>query len=307
MNKLARFQTASFEEINNDEQVIENNENEVVAPEPKEEIEEIRDTSIAISTEAFAGVEGLKSAIEKVPELLGKVTGFISNKFTNNKELVEGFYKPDTIRRLGGDSNYLAFSKREVFKSVGQKVKTIELVDVLKTGFETVVLPFVKIELVSAERVIAGIAANPQELRGVRYGDLISKTLESSYKKTVKDLSDCFDGKDTSSKEEFGKLYDRMADFDLSCKTISALNEDVYKININDVIGLSDRLNASFTAIVRSLENPEVRDTVSPAVVKMLSEACYQFAAQLEFYSVYLYKLRECTTAIKDTVAALKE
>lgn len=300
MNKLARFNSFGLE----DDQTVKPQTTPVVE-EKKTELEQIQIASEAISVEAFAGFDALKSAIEKVPSLLSKVTGFISNKFTKDAE-VKNIYNQTTIGRISRSANYLAYSKMRVYKSVGQKVKTLKLVNVLNVGYDTVVFPFVKTELVNAERIIANLAANPHEMKSIRFSDIISKTLDANYKQNVKDLSNCFDGKDTSSQEEFGKLYDRMVDFEEVAKTLTKLNEDVYKINIDDVMGLSERLIASFNVIVKSIETKEPGFEMSANVVKALAETCYQLAAMLEYYSVYLYKLRECTVAVKDTVDCLK-
>lgn len=302
MDKLARFTSFGIE----DDGCAVTPVTEVVeAPAEVNELEEIRVAAEAISLEAFGGVEALKNAISNVPALLSKVTGFISNKFSRDSNKMD-FYKPTTIGRISANSNYLAYSKVRVFKSVGQKSKTIELVNVLRDGFDSVVYPFVKTDLVTAERTIAHFAANPFEMKSVRHQDIISKTLDASYKQNVKNLSACFDAKDTSSEAEFGVLYDRMADYQTVVKELSKLNEDVYKININDVLGLADRLNGSFSAIVNAIENSQPGYEVSPNTVKVLSETCYQLAALLEYYSVYLFKLRECTVAVKDTTDILK-
>ena len=272
---------------------------------PEQQLEEIRVAAEAISTEAFAGLDSLKTAIEKVPALLSKVSGFITNKFSKDV-IAKGIYKPEVIGRISRSSNYLAYSKMRVYKSVGQKCTTPHLVNVLNESLTSTVSVFLKTELPRAESIIANFAANPTEMKSVRYQDIISKALDANYKASVKSLADCFDGKDTSSEEEFGKLYERNADFEHSVKELSRINDEVYKLNMEDVLRLTDRLNGSFHIIVKAIDNQEPGYDVSPNVVKTLADACYQIAALLEFYSVYLFKLRECTVAVKDTVDALK-
>lgn len=272
---------------------------------PESQLEEIRVAAEAISTEAFAGLDSLKDAIEKVPALLSKVTGFITNKF-NRENVAKSIYKPHVIGSLSRSANYLTYSKMRVYKSVGQKCTTAHLVSVLDQALASTISVFLKVELPHAESVIAKFAADPMEMKSVRYQDIISKTLDGNYKASVKSLADCFDGKDTSSEEEFGKLYERNADFEFAIKELSRINEEVYKMNMDDVLRLTDRLNGSFHIIVSAIDNREPGYDISPNAIKTLADACYQIAALLEFYSVYLFKLRECTVAVKDTVDALK-
>lgn len=270
-----------------------------------ERLEQMRNSADAIALEAFAGAESLKAAVEKLPALLTNVSDFIKNRFSKDSN-VRGIHKPPSILKMSKSNNYLVYSKMRVFKSVGQKAKMMELVTVLEEAFYSVVLPSFKTELPAADVQLAKLATNPNELKSYRFDGFIPKRTMSSYEESVKKIGACFDGKDTSHEAMFGDIYDRNADFEAVIDMVSKLNEETYKLNINDVLGLTERLNGSFSSIVRGIESNEPGYEVSPVVVKHIADVCFQIASLLEFYTVYLFKLRECSTAVKDTVDCLK-
>lgn len=309
-NRLDRFKSFGVEDLSSDtidnktiNNVIENNDD---AEDLISDIEKIKEENEAISLEAFNGIEGLKTALTKIPEFFSKVTGFITNKFTREDKETLRIYDKTLIKKFNNNVNYVAYSKMNVYKSVGQKVKTLELVNVLNETFNNVILPAVSVELLNAEKALAMYASDPYELKSVRQQNIVSKHLEDNYNKHLKLLTNCFDIKDRSSTELFGNLYDRMLDFDETVKLLNVVNKRTYDIKIDDVLNTSERINASVSSLINSIENKNSIVTVSPESIKTLTSTCYLIAALLEFYSVYLFKLRECSIAVEDTLKAIK-
>lgn len=251
----------------------------------------------AISLEFMATPEGFKTAIQNISTQLSNISGFIRNKFSRD-HLPQNIFKNDQIKRAGSEKNYLVYSKMRVYKSVGQVCKTVDLVRVMSSIFSSTILPFIKEDLPRIEVMLANLATNKDELRSVRHGDIISKTFYSTYESNLKALSVCFNAKDGGASAQFGDLFERYADYETSCNDINEISDSLYKLNIDKVIHYTDKMDSSVQIIIQNINNGY---EISPIVIKALADSTYQLAMLLEFYSIYLYKLREINVSLRDT------
>lgn len=266
------------------------------------EIEELRVGAESISMELLATPEGLKRGIVQVSTSLRNISGFITSKF-NKEAVAQNIFKGDTIKKIGKAENYLQYSKIRVYKSVGQSCKTIELVNVMDESFKTTIMPFIKLDLPRIEKLFANLATNIEEMKSVRNADIITPAFYAKYQANLAMIGNKFNAKDTSATDTFGNLFERFADYEASCSIVAEINDEIYKLNIDKVVGSVDRMDASVQTIIANLNSGY---DVSPVVIKSLSESTYQLATLLEFYSLFLYKLREITVSLKDTGKVLK-
>lgn len=267
-------------------------------------LEEIKVSAESISTEAFNGIEKLKEAVNGLTNLFTKIRDFITSSF-NKDELKTNLSNKTVIHALTNKSNYIRLSNNMVYKAPGQKVKTIVLTKVYNNTFKDLIHPFITNTLPEIKNILANYATNHDELKNIRSDSVISKTTMAFYEKYKKEIGECFDPKDPSTTGTFESLYERNTDLEEVVKTLNGLNEEVYKTNIDEVIKMVDVINDSINMISDNIKDSNATVTVSPNVVKQLADSCYVLAAIVEFYSVYLYKLKELTVSVNDTVNAL--
>lgn len=275
--------------------------NKEVIEDCKDALAILQNKSEMISMEADAGLDSLKSSIARLPELFKRLTTFLGSKI-NQKTMTESFYQG----KLKGPSRrmpqYPELINVTVFKAPGSTVTALKLTETLFAAYKNVIEPFVNNTILNIDKYTAKLVNDPSELKSHRPIDLISKADKAQLEKSISDLTSCFDPKDTTAEATFKSQYERNQDFDTNIKLIEELNHLSFKVSGKELLKRVESVSLAVGHIVDKIEFNAPGYEFSPTTVKSLSELCFVTATFVEFYSVYMYKFREQTTAVKDTV-----
>jgi len=259
----------------------------------------------SVGMEAIGGEAGLRSAIDRLPALFKRLSTFMSVRF-NNDAPTTNFHKPETFNK-SRLPDYMAIREMTVYKAPGQQVHTLVVAEALRKAFNDVVKPLATEILPELDRFTARIVSDPSEIKSQRTFNFISKQQLFGLDEIIKILGKCFDPKDTKTEVPLQSLYARNADILEVVEKLEDINKETYKISGSEILKRVETIGLAMDILIDKITHKTPGYEFTPSVVKGLADACHDVATFVEFYSVYMFKLREQTVAVRDTLDAISK
>ena len=261
-------------------------------------LDSIRIESQMISLEAFAPSQGLKAITDRLPGLVSRVTEFVGEKFAGKAsdfKLVDAQKSVAALKLLSyGDARTMT-----LYKSVGQSVSFMELLSVLEDIQSGLIDRMLSEALVPFDTWLAIQLTNPEQLSSVRHGRSIPGFIEHDIDRYTKRLAACYD-KTTESTTELSKVIARLSDWPAIVKRSNELANKAMSTPRKDIVTITERITANLNTLIERIKSPDSNLELSGATMAALATICYNLAREIEFYSVFMYKVQMHCQAIDD-------
>lgn len=263
-------------------------------------LDSIRIESQMISLEAFAPSQGLKAVVSRLPGLVSNVTEFIGKQFADKAtefKMVNGAKSVEALKKV----TFADVRGLTIYKAPGQTVSYNELLTVLEDIQSGVIDRMVTEALIPFDTWLAVQLTNPEQLSSVRNARHIPGFIQHDIDSYAKRLGACFDTKDVSSTAEFGKLVERLTDWAPIVKRTNALTEKAMSVPRKDIVTITERITENMNTLVTRIKSSDSGYELSGATMASLATLCYNLAREIEFYSVFMYKVQLHCQAIEDS------
>ncbi len=265
-------------------------------------METFRHLQETISLEAFAGSDGLRQAMTRLPQLYTGAKSFYA-RFAGN--LAAFMFKTGDIRDLATDlerCSYVDIRGTLVTVPEGLGVDLLAYTQCLLTS-TTMAQNITKDVLAPFEHYLATLLGDPQQLAALtgqlKVPELRLHQLEPAEKK----INACFVH---SGKREalvpFGRAFHRIADVRTLSGQLEKLEAAFGKDDQKRIIELTRRITEMLGEIITVIEGQSATQRTSPAAVKALSDMSYLVARELEHYGLVRYRLTELSNSIDATM-----
>ena len=127
------------------------------------------------------------------------------------------------------------------------------------------------------------------------------KKIEKKREDILKMIGNNFKKGATDVKTTVGNVVSRNADWNLVFNKLEMLNTGIAKVDRKNIARTVKDISDLMDALKTKISNGEMK-SVSPEIVRYISEGAYQLASEIELYSVIHYRLLELSGTVNQTV-----
>lgn len=252
-----------------------------------------------IAIEAFSGADVKTLLFTTFPSMVKELIGFTDQFQPDAPAIVMTSRQAEFVKEISKHP-YLEISAFAAF--------TPEGLNVTYHKYSSELL----LAVMHASRILAGgmtaystflaqlVTNTEQKFSSVSF-DKAYKDLAQERNKLNTAIGDCFKRGSTKTESTLGDVIDRNGDWqhvfhngDNMTKLINSVDRKALNKKINECKELLE-------VIIKKIDRNEF-DSMSPQVIKNLSDGAFQIASELEFYAVVYYRVLAFTNAVNRTV-----
>ncbi len=268
---------------------------------------EIEAQSSVLSLEAMNGELGLESALSQLPQFIGKVRAFFSDRLGNPLKFnFLGNRRSYFLQRIT-KTTYTDFKNVTLYVPQGLTCQYLVHSKVLDESVETCLTMEAKV-LDPLIQWLGERVGNPSSLASVTSSLKIDEFSTKEFEQHEKQFHACFvtHGK-KESEVPYSQAIARQNDW---MKVLDGLESMELRMSLDLHRRLMEKMKRTddllSTLVRRMEESPDVY-RLSPRATSDLAHAVFNTARHLEFYALTKFRLEEYSTAVRDSVEKLSK
>jgi len=253
-----------------------------------------------ISVESQTLSQTLVAIPHRLPTFVADVKSFVKNmltfKNTNNLAAID----TRKLEKLLPKQNYIALSEISVYVPPGMNKDWGTYLDAVSQS-QIVVNKLKEETLEPTLRWIAALLTNPTALGSVRSRAGEYNIVLHDIDKVKKQISSCYSNQGGNSKVKYGDVFTNNQDVLVAMKRVSDINEEMGKINKNEIVELVNEITAALDKLlIRMKQNPD-EYKISGVNMNDIAKFCFNLGREIEFFASHTYMLQSATQAMLDT------
>lgn len=270
----------------------------IALPETELTMESLRLQQEIASIEAFAGVEGLKSAVSRLPQIFSGAGAFYA-RFAGNLQTF--LFPTRDLRDIAiklDRHGYADVRTADVTVPEGLTTDLLSYTQLLLTS-TSIAQSLVDDVLSPFEHYLATLVGDPQRLSQLSTNLNVPAMRLHQLEPVEKKINACFA---SVGKREaivpFGKAFHRVADVRTLSAELEKLEKAFGKDDQKRIIQLTQRITEMLGEVITLIEGQDQKYRTSPAAVKAMSDTAFQVARELEHYGLVRYRLTELSNSV---------
>lgn len=264
-------------------------------------LDELRVAQEIVSLEAFAGTDGLKQALARLPKIYESSKVFYA-KFLGN--MAVGQFRSKDLRDLSFGVERFSYADIrgiDVLVPEGLNVDLLSYAQTLHAAGQSAALLEVDV-LKPFENWLGTMLGRPAELATLTQNLKIPEMRLHNTAEAEKRIQTCF--VHTGRREAivlFGKAFRRNADVMALAVELEKLDVLFGKDTQRRIVESIERISSMTAELILNIEQNPKDYAASPAAVSAMAQICYQVARELEHYGLMRYRLTELSNSIDET------
>jgi len=289
-------------------------EGEVLPPEDEDPInaitvESIRHSCDVLSLEAFAGLNALKSAIDRLPNLFSKAGRFFKSKFNLFSKQPKALFSAHGLEnayKKADQKSYANLQHIVVHAPEGLQVSLLKYTRLLKKQADTAskLLPDV---INPYNNWLGQVVENPSILAQNTSRLNIEGFQNINFEPIEKEIQACFvtHGQRTN-RVHYSKAFERNQDLLELSKELDEMSNLFSSKMHQEILDKNLRMSELLNGLIEVVETNKGGLKVSSTTIKALADTTYHTARLMEQYGLLRFRLLELDHSVKETVNIIK-
>jgi hypothetical protein len=197
------------------------------------------------------------------------------------------------------EMGYVNISELKAYVPEGMCVRYTVLIDALKPCIKHVsnieagsVIPY--------ELLLGNLVSNKSYLISLDTNEAKYSKMQEKRDGVLKDLNDCYNPNSTESVSNVKRLVNNNSEWNPILFFMNTDFDNINKVNISELKSRIVKMNTYLDILISMSKDNDV--TVTPEIIRYLSNGSYQIAKELEFFSSTYFRLMQFKGSVENTM-----